>query len=200
MPSTFWEPCITWARGVLQDSTEAAKWYRKAAEQGFVLAQNKLGGMYHRGDGVPQDEKEAVKWYRKAAEQGYPQAKKFLAGDGGITGTYERIDGNHKLVINSDLTFESINTIVKKKFKSGLFGESNTGENNTIVKKSNRGLYEVRECWSKLIPNNKGNVIFYTADGDSCCVVLRKLGSKTLVEHIWGEEYGICVGGVYERQ
>ena len=55
---------------VSQDYAEAAKWYRKAAEQGNSDAQFKLGVMYDNGKGVPQDYVEAAKWYRKAAEQG----------------------------------------------------------------------------------------------------------------------------------
>ena len=34
---------------------EAAKWARKAAEQGYALAQADLGVMYWNGQGVPQD-------------------------------------------------------------------------------------------------------------------------------------------------
>lgn len=49
---------------------EAVKWYGKAAEQGDVKAQDKLGDMYTVGEGVERDEEEAEKWYRKAAEQG----------------------------------------------------------------------------------------------------------------------------------
>ena len=55
--------------GVPVDKTEAAKWYRKAAEQGDAEAQNKLGVCYVMGEGVPVDKAEAAKWYRKAAEQ-----------------------------------------------------------------------------------------------------------------------------------
>ena len=64
--------------GVLQDDTEAVKWYRKAAEQGHARAQNNLGWMYENGLGVPQDDTEAVKWYRKAAEQGVAAAQHSL--------------------------------------------------------------------------------------------------------------------------
>ena len=53
---------------------EAVAWYHKAAEQGHVEAQHKLGRMYHDGWGVPQDFAEASAWYHKAAEQGQPQA------------------------------------------------------------------------------------------------------------------------------
>ena len=55
-----------------EDYAEALKWYRKAAEQGYPLAQSNLGGMYANGLGVAQDYTEAVDWYRKAAEQDDP--------------------------------------------------------------------------------------------------------------------------------
>jgi S1-C subfamily serine protease len=57
------------APGVPQNYTEAARWYRKAAEQGDIAAINKLGGMYEWGRGVPQNYAEAVKWYRKSADK-----------------------------------------------------------------------------------------------------------------------------------
>jgi len=60
----------SYGRGVPQDHAEAAKWYRKAAEQGFAAGQQSLGCCYDYGQGVAQDYAEAVKWYRKAAEQG----------------------------------------------------------------------------------------------------------------------------------
>ena len=58
-----------------KDSTEAVKWYRKAAEQGVASAQLNLGVKYDNGDGVLKDSAEAVKWYRKAAEQGDAMAE-----------------------------------------------------------------------------------------------------------------------------
>ncbi len=57
---------------------EAAKWIRKAAEQGLLKAQYNLGFAYHYGDGVAKDEKEAMKWYRKAAKQDDEKAKAAL--------------------------------------------------------------------------------------------------------------------------
>ena len=59
--------------------TEAAKWYRKAAEQGHAEAQLWLGNCYYLGEGVPKDEAEAERWWRKAAEQGQADAQKALA-------------------------------------------------------------------------------------------------------------------------
>ena len=64
--------------GVPQDYAEAVKWYRRAAEQGYAVAQNNLGSMYYNGTGVPQDYAEAVKWYRRAVEQGYALAQSNL--------------------------------------------------------------------------------------------------------------------------
>ena len=61
-----------------QDYKEAARWYRKSAEQGEALAQHKLGKLYHKGEGVPQDYKDALRWYRKSAEQGHGQAQYIL--------------------------------------------------------------------------------------------------------------------------
>ena len=64
--------------GILVDKTESAKWYRKAAEQGDVLAQFNLGVFYETGKGVPVDQEQAAIWYRKAAEQGHTDAQEAL--------------------------------------------------------------------------------------------------------------------------
>jgi len=48
------------------DITQAIIWYRKAADQGYDMAQKKIGQLYKRGKGVKQDYTEAVNWYRKA--------------------------------------------------------------------------------------------------------------------------------------
>jgi TPR repeat protein len=49
-------------RGVPQNYTEAAMWYRRAAEQGDSLAQYSLGLLYDRGQGVPRNIVEASTW------------------------------------------------------------------------------------------------------------------------------------------
>ncbi|WP_419591592.1 tetratricopeptide repeat protein, partial [Thiolapillus sp.] len=75
MPSSCLGVMYAEGQGVRQDLKEAVKWYRRAAEQGYALAQYNLGLMYANGRGVRQDFKEAVKWYQKAAEQGLPKAQ-----------------------------------------------------------------------------------------------------------------------------
>ncbi|MEK7706844.1 MAG: tetratricopeptide repeat protein, partial [Verrucomicrobiota bacterium] len=61
--------------GVVKDEMEAAKWFRKAAEQNYAKAQHNLGAAYAGGQGVAKDETEAVKWFRKAAEQSFAHAQ-----------------------------------------------------------------------------------------------------------------------------
>ena len=61
--------------GVAQDYTEAAKWYRLAADQGSGDAQSNLGNMYRWGYGVSQDYVQALQWYRLAADQGNSHAQ-----------------------------------------------------------------------------------------------------------------------------
>jgi len=77
-----------------RDLKEAAKWYRKAAEQGDEYAQHNLGFLYRTGQGVLEDDKEAVKWYRKAAEQGHAKAQ------GGLGVMYQYGEG----VLEDDVT------------------------------------------------------------------------------------------------
>ena len=70
-------------------------WYRKSAEQGFPLAQIKMGGCYQYGIGVVKDESKALEWYHKAADQGDAQAQMILGsiyfnGECGVTKNREK--------------------------------------------------------------------------------------------------------------
>ena len=82
--------------GVSQDLQEAAKWYRKAADQGYAYAQVSLGLMYYNGEGVLENKGEAVKWYRLAADQGAAPAQfnlgiKYDNGEGVLQGHNEAV-------------------------------------------------------------------------------------------------------------
>jgi uncharacterized protein len=57
-------------RGAAQDFAEAAKWWRRAANQGITVAQSNLGYMYAHGQGVPQDYVQAYLWFSVAAARG----------------------------------------------------------------------------------------------------------------------------------
>ncbi len=66
-------------KGVKQDYAEAARWFRKAADQGNAIAQSNFASQYEEGKGVKQDYAEAARWYRKAADQGKAIAQSNLA-------------------------------------------------------------------------------------------------------------------------
>jgi len=73
--------------GVPRDYTEAAKWFRLAADQGLAKSQHMMGVLYDRGEGVPADAVKAVAWYRQAGERGYVPAQfelgnKYASGEG----------------------------------------------------------------------------------------------------------------------
>jgi TPR repeat protein len=63
--------------GVPQDYAEAAKWHRKAAEQGDAGAQALLGFAYAFGQGVSQNWSEAYVWTNLAAANGGDEVLRF---------------------------------------------------------------------------------------------------------------------------
>jgi hypothetical protein len=76
-----------WDSGKDRDYAEAAKWYRKAADQGDTKGQSQLASFYDLGQGVQRDYAEAAKWYRLAANQGDGSAQlslgiKYYSGNG----------------------------------------------------------------------------------------------------------------------
>jgi len=57
---------------------DAAQLYERAAKQGHVISQTRLGFMYMIGKGVRQNDSLAKKWITAAVKQGYPLAKNYL--------------------------------------------------------------------------------------------------------------------------
>ncbi|MEW9809087.1 MAG: hypothetical protein AB2993_01455 [Candidatus Symbiodolus clandestinus] len=47
------------------DAQLSVEWYRKAAEQGDLLAQNVLGESYAQGLGLDQNDELVIEWFRK---------------------------------------------------------------------------------------------------------------------------------------
>ena len=70
--------CYAAGQGVRQDDKEAAKWWRKAAEQGHTEAQHNIGSCYVNGQGVEQDYEEAVKWLRLSLAKGDTESLNVL--------------------------------------------------------------------------------------------------------------------------
>ena len=65
-------------QGVVQDFSEAAHWYRRAAEQGYALAQNNLGVLYANGQGLPMARVTAFAWYSVAAARGNAKSSNYV--------------------------------------------------------------------------------------------------------------------------
>jgi TPR repeat protein len=60
--------------GLTPNLSEAVRWYRKSAEQGYGVASNNLAGIILVGEhGELPNRREAEYWYEKAREQGFLQ-------------------------------------------------------------------------------------------------------------------------------
>ena len=76
--------CYEQGNGVAKNMEDAAYWYGKAARQGHVKAQYRLGKYWDlkqpaEGEDYDRFKKEALNWYKKAAEQGDADAQ-FAVG------------------------------------------------------------------------------------------------------------------------
>jgi len=66
-------------QGVHRNFPKAAKWYRRAAKQGYPQAQYNLGLLYEEGKGMTKNYHKATQWYKRAAEKGLSEAQNNLA-------------------------------------------------------------------------------------------------------------------------
>ena len=66
-------------RGVAADPSEAANWYKLAADRGFAPAQYRLANLFEKGTGVTRDMDKAISYYRQAADAGNASAMHNLA-------------------------------------------------------------------------------------------------------------------------
>lgn len=67
--------CYFNGTSVAKDYLEAARWWRKAADQDYAPAQYQFGLCCYAGYGVEQDCAESVKWWNKASERGNAPAQ-----------------------------------------------------------------------------------------------------------------------------
>ena len=71
--------CFEKGKGVEQDKAEAARWYRKSADQGWAQAMNCLACLCYYGFGVEESDDEAFRLWKAAAELGEEGALENLA-------------------------------------------------------------------------------------------------------------------------
>lgn len=65
---------------ILKRDEDGGAWVKRAAEQGYALAQYKLGNFYGDGyHGFPLDISKSLEWYRKSADQGHGPSAIFYA-------------------------------------------------------------------------------------------------------------------------
>ena len=64
--------------GVSLDDRKAVSWFIKAAEQGYIPAESKLGSFYYNGRGVPQNFNEAYRWAVLARASGDDTSKTLV--------------------------------------------------------------------------------------------------------------------------
>jgi putative methionine-R-sulfoxide reductase with GAF domain len=64
--------------GVSPDDRQAVNWFTKAAEQGYIPAESKLGSFYYNGRGVPQNFYEAYRWALLARASGDDTSKALV--------------------------------------------------------------------------------------------------------------------------
>ncbi len=61
--------------GLDENFSEAANWYRRAAENGISDAQYNLALLFSSGQGVERDLEESAHWFFEAARRGHPEAR-----------------------------------------------------------------------------------------------------------------------------
>lgn len=66
-------------QGVSRDFRRAARWFRRAAEQGHTGAQYNMGVLHLHGHGVAQDPVMAYAWLRQAERQGHANSAQLVA-------------------------------------------------------------------------------------------------------------------------
>ena len=70
--------CYYEGKGVTKDLVEAAKWFKKAAEQGHAEAQHNLAHCYQEAAGLEKNHVQAAYWFRLAAMQSQDEAQFHL--------------------------------------------------------------------------------------------------------------------------
>ena len=114
--------------GVGQNDTEAARWYRKAADQDYADAQFELARCYDTGKGVRKSFADAAKWYRLAAEQGHAEAQcelgRCYTKGKGVKADYNEAEKWFSAAFDqgyfaTESDFAELNALLEKSFRDG---------------------------------------------------------------------------------
>ncbi|MEI7608108.1 MAG: AAA family ATPase, partial [Rhodospirillaceae bacterium] len=132
----------------VSNTSEAAGFYAKAADQSDPRAQYKLGKMYENGEGVEQDLVKAVQLYYSAAQQGFSPASNalgrlFEAGEG-IKADFSRAQDWYRCAVAQGKEFEVAGEAIGDIAKVSLSGDG------PCIR-----MPELAEVWSKIAANNE---------------------------------------------
>lgn len=68
--------------GIMKDLTQAAYWWQRSAESGYINAQFNLALLYERGLGITKDQSKAMLWFERAARCGDAEAASIVGSRG----------------------------------------------------------------------------------------------------------------------
>lgn len=68
--------------GIMKDLSQAAYWWQRSAESGYVNAQFNLALLYERGMGVQKDQAKSTLWFERAARSGDAEAANIVSSRG----------------------------------------------------------------------------------------------------------------------
>ncbi|WP_293949761.1 tetratricopeptide repeat protein [Sneathiella sp.] len=133
---------------------DAAYWYEKSAEGGYVAAQEKIASLYSMGLGVHQDRAKGYHWYKLAAKQGSPISIMVL-GLAYLNGDYAQKD-----VILAKSTIERAIAAGAKEgnYWLGYIYEKGIGVESNLEKAFDLYLLCTKETDSMLAPYRLGKM------------------------------------------
>jgi hypothetical protein len=116
--------------GTPVDHSEAARWFRRAAEQGFSPAEFAYALSCANGDGVSRNLSEAATWYARAAKHGHSASMNNLAiqyEDGrGVARDYSRARQLYQQAVSAGYTPAATN--LARLLISGTAGTADAAE------------------------------------------------------------------------
>ncbi len=175
-------------RPLQRDRWEAAKWFQKAAEQGHIYSQYRMGEIYESGIVREKNYEKSIEWFQKAASQGHEPSRQRM----------ERV---------MDLEKQRKRALIKK----GPFYSLPGGEFLDAIYRNDKEEIEDGSLYSwDEIPPSVSMVIFvankymyaYQFNWNKCCTPpknsdkISKTFSVTIQEKKYENLYGMDMGSV----
>jgi len=178
--------------GVTKDLEKAVYWYRKAAMQGYAVAQDNMGWMYQNGLGVEKDRKKAFQWFYKAAINGHINGQNNLGvsyqyGHGvkrdykKAIYWYKKSANRGKVAAQSNLGFMYMNGLgTKQDYGKAFYWFSEAANKGSIAAQSQLGVFYYNGTGVAINKKRAIELLRKAARGgnENSQINLRKLGLK----------------------